>query len=179
MARVSVIAVMFVSLISLTNGCGKMQSKIDLEKEKPIVEQVIKNTINWAMNKDKDLLFRSVVNDSTFFIFHPDNAGTIKGFDAFAKFVEQVFMNPGFKAVSSAFKEMRIDFSRSGETAWFSCFLDDSSEWNGRPSAWVNVRWTGVLEKRDGNWVMMQMHFSHSVEDMQAAIKKALESKQP
>jgi hypothetical protein len=28
------------------------------------------------------------------------------------------------------------------------------------------VRWTGTLEKRDGKWVIVQMHFSFSTEQM-------------
>jgi len=28
----------------------------------------------------------------------------------------------------------------------------------------LNVRWTGVLEKRDGRWLIMQMHFSYPEE---------------
>jgi hypothetical protein len=33
-------------------------------------------------------------------------------------------------------------------------------EWNGKPSCWKDTRWTGVLEKREGRWVIVQMHFS-------------------
>jgi hypothetical protein len=49
---------------------------------------------------------------------HPDNAGSIKGFEAFRKLAEQLFMNPAFKAIKSDFKDLRIDLSRSGECAW-------------------------------------------------------------
>lgn len=150
-----------------------MNNKVDSVAEKAQIEQVIKNSITWAMNKDKNLLYKSFVNDSTLFYFSPDNAGNITGFDQFSQLVDQVFMNPAFKARGSDFKNMRIGLSRSGDVAWWSCFLDDFNEWNGKPSNWENVRWTGVLEKRHGIWVIVQMHFSYSVEDMQAAIEKA------
>jgi hypothetical protein len=144
--------------------------------EKSKIEKVIKSSITWAMNKDKDLLYSCFANDSSLFWFSPDNAGTIKGIDAFKELTEQVFMNPAFKAIKSDFKDLRIDLSRSGECAWWSCYLDDFNEWNGQPSNWKDVRWTGTLEKRDGNWVIVQMHFSHSLEDMQAAIRKAVDA---
>jgi hypothetical protein len=38
--------------------------------------------------------------------------------------------------------------------------LDDLAEWDGKPTGWKDTRWTGVLEKRDGHWVIVQMHFS-------------------
>jgi ketosteroid isomerase-like protein len=55
---------------------------------------------------------------------------------------------------------MRINISNSGDVAWYSAILDDFGEWNGKPTAWRNTRWTGVLEKRDERWVIVQMHFS-------------------
>jgi hypothetical protein len=49
--------------------------------------------------------------------------------------------------------------------AWFYCILDDINEWKGQPANWENTRWTGVLEKRDGRWVMAQQHFSFAAKD--------------
>jgi hypothetical protein len=141
--------------------------KIDFEAERVVIEKVIKNSITWALKKDKDLLYECMVNDSSFFYFSPENAGTIDGFQSFTKLVEQLFMNPAFKAISSDFKDMRISLSRAGNCAWWSCFLNDFNEWKGQPSNWENVRWTGVLEKIDGNWRIMQMHFSYALEDLQ------------
>lgn len=142
-----------------------MTEKIDMRGEKAKIEQVIKNSITWAVDKDKELLYKSFVNDSTLFYFSPDNAGTISGFAAFEQLVDDVFMNPAFKAIKADFKDLRISLSRSGECAWWSCYLDDFNEWDGKPANWENVRWTGVLEKREGNWRIVQMHFSHATED--------------
>ena len=152
----------------LTLGvCSSVNAKPDLAAERVKVEKVIRASIEWATNKDTALLYRSFVRDSTLFWFSPDNAGTIRGFDAFKQQVEQIFMNPAFKAVGSEFIDLDVHFSRSGDVAWYSCILNDRNTWN--------VRWTGVLEKRDGNWVIMQMHFSYSEEDM----LKRLQPEQP
>jgi hypothetical protein len=142
-----------------------MSLKADPATENAKVEKVIKDSIRWAMNKDKDLSYSCFVNDSSFFYFSPDNAGTVTGFEQLMALTERVFMNPAFKAIRSDFKDMRITLSRSGDCAWWSCYLDDFNEWNGKPANWENVRWTGVLEKIDGQWKIMQMHFSHAVED--------------
>jgi hypothetical protein len=153
--------------LSLTLGvCSAVNAKPDVSAERAKVEKVIRASIEWAMNKDKALLYRSFVNDSTLFWFSPDNAGTIRGFDAFKQQVEQIFMNPAFKAVGSEFKDLNVHFSRSGDVAWYSCILNDRNSWNGQPANWENVRWTGVLEKRGGDWLIVQMHFSYSEEDM-------------
>jgi len=153
-----------------------MSGKVDSTAEKAKIEKVIKNSIQWVLTKDTTLSYGCFFLDSSLFWFSPDNAGTMKGSDNFKKLTEEVFMNPKFRGVRSDFKEMRIDLSHSGDCAWWSCYLDDFNEWDGQPANWENVRWTGVLEKIEGEWKIRQMHFSYSLEDMQRAIQKAVDS---
>ncbi len=142
-----------------------MRQEINPATEKAGIEQVIKNSILWAATKDTQMLYQCFLQDTTLFWFSPDNAGTVDGFASFQKQVEEVFLNSAFRAVRAEFKDLRISLSRGGECAWWSCYLDDFNEWNGRPANWENVRWTGVLEKIDGSWKIVQMHFSHASED--------------
>ena len=129
------------------------------------IEQVIHDSIGWALTKDLDRLFSIMAQDGEFFIFHPDSRSTIVGFEAFKALGERVWMKEAFKATDYAIRELRIQLSQSGTVAWFSCYLDDHAEWNGRPTGWDNARWTGVLEKRGGRWVVVQMHFSFAKDD--------------
>jgi len=141
-----------------------MASKTDVAAEKARIEQVVRASIGWATNKDKDLLFSTVAHDADFFIFHPDSASTIVGFEPFKEMTERVFMDDEFKATGFDVRDLRINLSQSGDVAWYSAILDDFGEFRGKAYAWVNTRWTGVLEKRDGNWVIAQMHFSFASE---------------
>jgi ketosteroid isomerase-like protein len=124
------------------------------------IEKAIHDSIGWALTKDINRLFSIMAQDEDFFIFHPDSKSTIAGFTAFKEMGERVWMKDAFKATDFAIRELRINFSQSGTVAWYACFLDDHAEWNGKPGGWDNARWTGVLEKRDGKWVIVQMHFS-------------------
>lgn len=142
-----------------------MSQNVDRIAEKGEVETVIRNSIQWALTKDTVMSYSCYALDSSLFWFSPDNAGTVSGGEAFLKLTEEVFMNPAFKAIRSEFRDLRITLSNSGDCAWWSCYLDDINEWDGRPANWFNVRWTGVLEKIDGAWKIRQMHFSHAVED--------------
>lgn len=154
------------------------ESKIDTEWES--VKNVVHNSIGWALNKDKDLLYSCLAQDADFFIYHPDSRSTIVGFDAFKNLTENFFMNDDFKATGFEVKDLRINFSKTGDVAWYSALLDDFGEWQGRPTSWVNARWTGVLEKRDGNWVITQMHFSFAsdaVKEEEAVDSEAGEGK--
>jgi ketosteroid isomerase-like protein len=128
-------------------------------RDRAAVEKAIRGAIGWALTKDRALLERIIAHDADLFIFHPDSKSTVVGWDAFAKLFE-VWMDPRFKATSFDVRELRISFSRNGEVAWFSALLDDLAEWDGKPGGWKNTRWTGVLERRGGAWVIVQMHFS-------------------
>jgi len=146
------------ALAASANSSGG--STKDRAADRAEVKKVIEASIGWALDKDKALLYESVAQDSAFFIFHPDSASTIVGFEAFRGLVERVFMNDAFKATGFEIKDLAVDLSESGTVAWFHALLDDHGEWRGEPSSWINARWTGVLEKRSGKWVIVQMHFS-------------------
>jgi len=122
------------------------------------VEKAIHACIGWAKTKDFGLLYGVIANDPDFLEVHPDGK-VVKGFEEFKK-AEAFWGSPDFKAVRYEIRDLRIKLSRSGDVAWFSGLLDDINEWKGRPASWEDTRWTGVLEKRDGRWVMVQQHFS-------------------
>jgi len=130
------------------------------EQDRIEVEQTIHTTIGWALTKDINKLYSAVAQDQDFFIFHPDSKSTIIGFEAFKRYGEPAWLNESFKATDYAIRELRLTFAKMGNVAWYSCFLDDHAEWNGKPMGWDNCRWTGTLEKRGGKWVTVQMHFS-------------------
>jgi ketosteroid isomerase-like protein len=129
------------------------------------VERVIKDAIGWALTKDIERLYSIMAQDNDFFIFHPDSKSTIIGFDAFKSLSQRAWMSDAFKAIDFNIKDLRITFSKSNTVAWYSGHLDDHAEWNGQRIGWDNARWTGVLEKRDDRWVIVQMHFSFAKDD--------------
>lgn len=140
---------------------GSYSPTTDAEAEKAKVEKAVRDCIEWPYpEKNKERLYSAIAKDPSFFIFHPDSKSTIVGFDAFQNLVENLFMKPGFKATGSDIRDLKVNLSRSGEVAWFSSILDDFGESDGKPYAWLNTRWTGVLEKREGKWLIVQMHFS-------------------
>lgn len=127
------------------------------------IERSIRAAIGWAQTKDFGLLYRVMAGDADFLEVHPDGR-VVKGIEEFKR-AEAVWGSPDFKAVRYDIRDLKITISKSGDTAWFFCLLDDVNEWKGRPAVWENTRWTGVLEKRDGRWVIVQQHFSFAEKD--------------
>jgi ketosteroid isomerase-like protein len=135
------------------------QGPPDRTPDRAVVEKTIRDSIGWALTKDRPPLEGIIAHDADLFMFNPDSKSTVIGWDAFARNFD-FWMNPRFKATSFDVRDLRVSFSRSSDVAWFSAVLDDLAEWDGKPTGWKDTRWTGVLEKRDGKWVIVQMHFS-------------------
>jgi ketosteroid isomerase-like protein len=143
-------------------GCNTMSEKVDIDAEKAEISKVIHNNIGWATTKDTLVLYSTVADDPELFWFSPRDDGTVHGFKAFVDLTNGFFMKDDFKAIRYDIRDLEINVSRSGDVAWYHARLDDFNEWKGQPANWEDVRWTGVLEKRDGRWVIVQMHFSRA-----------------
>ena len=122
------------------------------------VKQAINNVFGWAVNKDFDLFFNTIADDSNFISVTPYErvkfgAQAVKNDIAF-------WASPNFKAIRHELHNLKINFSYDENVAWFYCVLDDFNTWKSEPANWEKVRWTGVLEKRNGKWRVVQQHFS-------------------
>ncbi len=142
----------------ITLACGSCGGRQNQENDIAEVKACIDGAIGWAKTKDFTVSNRIIANDSNFLEVDPGNR-IVRGFKEFKK-NETAFADTNFKAIRYEIRDLKITFSQSGTVAWYYCVLDDINEWKGQPANWENTRWTGVLEKRDGNWVIVQMHFS-------------------
>lgn len=154
--------VLLAGALLAVHGCTS-EPGIDREAELAAVREAIDGTISWARTKDLEQLYSIIANDPEYLEVHPGDF-VVRSFAEFQK-LEQFWLSPDFRAVRHELRDLRISLSRGGDVAWFYCELDDINEWKGKPASWIDARWTGVLEKRDGRWRMVQMHFSNPVSD--------------
>ena len=73
-----------------------MNHKQNIAAEKAEISKVIHNSIGWAGNKDKELLFNCFAQDPELFWYSPRDDGTIHGFKAFVEMTEGFFMQDDF-----------------------------------------------------------------------------------
>jgi hypothetical protein len=153
--------VIFLSLAAASGGCGGNGASTD--EARAVVEGVIVDSISWALTKDRALQEGTMAKDEDLFYFWTDSDSAVHGWGEHEKLFE-VFMDPRFKATRTEVRDLHVTFSRSGDVAWYWCYLDDLGEWDGRPVGAENIRWTGVLERRMGEWVIVQMHASQAAD---------------
>jgi len=155
--------IIFCAFLGLVSCQLKKENPVsNKDSEKVIIEQKIRNTIEWGFGKDTTLLYSIIANDEDFLEVHPDDR-VVKGITEFRK-AEKFWLDPRFKVKECKIWDLKIHLSKDGTVAWFFCRLNDIGEWDGQPTGWENTRWTGVLEKREGQWRMVQQHFSFAQE---------------
>jgi hypothetical protein len=165
--RVIVIAVVFLGLVSAS--VSRAAAGAPAADEKAVIEKVIRDNIGWALTKDRSLAESTMAHDERFFIFNPTSESTI-GWSQLVKNFD-FWMDPRFKALKCEIWDLRIDVSRSRDVAWWSGLLNDLGEWDGKATGWKDTRWTGVMEKRDGKWLIVQMHFSFAADKVTAQVR--------
>ena len=160
MKTVKTVVILFALACAIGNSPSAvlLESPTGRQAEIALIEKSIHASIGWAKKKDFQLLYSVIADDSSYIEVDPDS-GLVTGIGQFRK-NEAFWRSPDFEAISYRIRDLRVNLSQSGTVAWFYCLLDDINRWKGNPANWVNTRWTGVLEKRNGRWVIVQMHFS-------------------
>ena len=68
-----------------------------------------------------------------------------------------------FDVISVERKNKSLKISNSGNTAWFSETVDWEFLSNGNNESVKDIRYTGVMEYRNGQWMIVQFHCSVGV----------------
>jgi len=130
----------------------------DRAADRAAIAQVISSCIGWAKDKNLERLYSVIAHDDDYISVTPRQR-VVKSFADVQQGVP-FWMSPDFQYVRHEIRELEVTFARCGEVAWFYCVLDDINTYQGEPACWENTRWTGVVEKRGGRWVIVQQHFS-------------------
>ncbi len=129
-----------------------------------------RDSIGWFKTKNFDRLFEIFPEDPDLFMFQPNSKDTVIGGKAFRE-GSALWRNPDNVYLSHEIRDLRIKLSESGTVAWWSAVLDDCGSYGGTEFCWKNCRWTGVVEKRSGKWVIVQGHFSFAADKVAEEIR--------
>jgi predicted esterase len=137
------------------------------DADREAVRQVIDDSIGWFKTKNFDRLFEIFPLDPDLFLFQPTSQETVIGGQAFRKSTD-LWRDAKNVYLWHKIKDLRITLSAAGTVAWWSAMLDDCGSYGGQEFCWKDCRWTGVAEKRDGKWVIVQGHFSLARDKVEA-----------
>lgn len=134
------------------------QNQVNIEKEKAAVQSVVDRFYQLHVTEDLDTLSRIMAHDATMVNFGTDAVEKWIGW----KSLKKAFQNQweAFENPEITFKDQSIFISQTGTVAWYAMQLDFRVTHKGKEVSWTDVRTTGVLEKRNGDWLVVQFHNS-------------------
>lgn len=132
--------------------------KVDLETEKVKVKVVVDQLIQVLETEDVELLSKITAHDVDMVNFGTDVTERIVGWEALKELMQKQFATSETSKLSV--KDQVIKVHDSGKVAWFSEIIDWDIISQGQAVKLKGLRATGVLEKRNGNWVYIQLHYS-------------------
>ncbi|NIV10801.1 MAG: hypothetical protein GWN62_05790 [Aliifodinibius sp.] len=144
--------------ITLFFGCAPQADQVDLEAEKSAVREVVVQMARAMQSEDVEMISNIVAHDPDMVNFGTDAAERWVGWDDFEASVRKQFQAFGASEVSASNQVIKVH--PSGQVAWFSEIMDWSIETQGQQVDLKGLRLTGVLEKHNDEWVLVQMHFS-------------------
>jgi len=137
--------------------CGYAQG-VDMDAEKAEVEIVLDKQLEMIETEDMELLAQINAKDAETVNIGTDASERLVGWEMLKKAMKEQFeASESSKLVA---KDRIIKVHDSGVVAWFSETIDWEVVFQGEEIKMEGLRATGVLEKQDGNWVFVQMHYS-------------------
>lgn len=161
-----ILVVSLVFSLYLALSCKKAENEeseeaeaaADLVAAKVAVNSALDQWIQFLETENMELFSKLMAHDPGMVTFGTDAAERFVGYESLENSMKKQFESTEENKAAS--RERVITVHKSGEVAWWSELWDWKGKAQGQPFAFEGLRVTGVLEKREGNWVCVQMHMS-------------------
>lgn len=149
----------FILILTVFIGCNTVtQKKIDFEEEKMKIENVLDQYVLANENQDFSIIEIIWAEDDDIVLIGTDSDEKLIGWEAIKKAIKHQF-----KSIDSTYisiNEQLIKINKTANTAWFSEVLNYNYMYKGQAMSFEGIRFTGVLQKRDQDWEIVQGHLS-------------------
>ncbi len=156
MKKINTFLVVFVILlVSSCNDCDQKFSKAD---EMIAIENLLEEYVIANENQDFDLIEKIWAPDSDIILYGTDSDERLMGWTNIRSAVREQFLQIEETYISAS--DQFIKLNCTGTTAWFAESLDYNFVYKGEAKSYTGLRFTGVVEKMDGQWKLVQAHLS-------------------
>lgn len=139
-------------------SCNSPEKQIDLATEISAIENTLDKYI-MANEKEDFVLIESIwAPQDDIVLYGTDSDERLVGWDNIKVVIKKQFSLIENTYISAS--DQMIKMSDCGNTAWFAERLNYNFIYQGKAHTYDNIRFTGVLEKMDGRWVIVQAHLS-------------------
>lgn len=153
--------IIVISLAFLISACmpqGEKVAEVDFDKELSDIRMVLEQYELARESEDFSTIEQIWSSDADIVLFGTEGDEQLVGFEAIRKAMVRQFNELENTLINISDQKIRIN--REGNMAWFSEVLDYNFIYMGEDMAFEGIRFTGVLEKKDDQWKLVQGHLS-------------------
>ncbi len=152
-----------VFLLCFTFGCQQGEEVaeepvVDIEAEKASVKDFLYQFEQAFGSLDLELLSKFIAQDDDLIFIGTDAAEYWIGWEPVDEALKAI--NEAIDSLEILVDKQTIVVHKSGEVARFSETFTQKTVVQEETLTHEGLRWTGVLEKRNGNWILVQLHGS-------------------
>lgn len=150
---------LLIGLFALNSCDMNNQSKnVDLNMEMEKVALVLEKYVIAMEKQDIELVHEIWAADPDIVVLGTNSDEKIVGWEQIKSQLERQFSS--FEDTYISVRDQVININESGNTAWFSEIMNYNYIYQGEALQFEGLRFTGVLEKKDGDWYIVQSHIS-------------------
>lgn len=153
--------VLLIAVSALLLSCTqetKVKESFDPKKEVEKVALVLEKYVIANETQNLNLVKEVWASKPDILVFGTNSDETIIGWEAIKNTLKKQFETIDDTYISV--RDQRIEINETGNTAWFSEFVNYNYIYQDKPVKYEGLRFTGVLEKINGEWLIVQSHMS-------------------
>ncbi len=147
-------------IILLISGCQQKTNNepVDLNSEKDKIALVLEKYVIANEKEDLDLVHEIWAASPDIVVFGTNSDEKLIGWDAIKEALERQYTS--FEDTYISVRDQVIHVDPTGHFAWFSEIMNYNYIYQGEAKQFEGLRFTGVLQKIDGEWYIVQSHIS-------------------
>ena len=139
-------------------SCSNRDKKINIADETIAIEQLLENYIIANETQDYNLIESIWSPESDIILYGTDSHERLVGWTNIRNAFKEQFGQIEETYISASDQFIKINCT--GNTAWFAEALSYNFMYKGEAKKFEGLRFTGVVEKTDGQWKIVQAHLS-------------------
>jgi len=152
-----------ISIMLVSTSCNEVKSKADCEDDKEAIESLLENYVLANENQDFDLIESIWADDDDIILYGTASDERLMGWENINNAITEQFGLITDTYISSSNQFIKLNCT--GNTAWFAETLNYNYMYKDVALSYEGMRFTGVVERIDGEWVLVQAHLSLPAHD--------------
>jgi SnoaL-like protein len=150
--------IFLLSIILIFTATCDRNIKTDCKNDKEAIENLLENYILANENQDFELIEEIWGTEDDIILYGTDSDERLMGWKNIKAAIKEQFgyITDTYISASNQF----IKLNCTGNTAWFAETLNYNYMYQGEANSYEGLRFTGVVEKIDEKWVLVQAHLS-------------------